>query len=165
MIENFLKHLFGNEGGYVNDPNDPGGETKFGISKKSYPNVDIKNLTIAQAAEIYKKDYWNPKYGELRNIQLAFKLFDLGVNMGVKTVIKILQHTLRFYFNCNYVIEDGIFGHMTLQECNNLKQDDLYKQFIKAVEHHYDMLCINSPKLLKFRKGWQNRLDKTYLEA
>ena len=49
-----LKH----EGGYVNDKNDPGGETRYGISKRAYPDLDIKNLTISQATEIYKKDYW-----------------------------------------------------------------------------------------------------------
>ena len=55
-IENVIKH----EGGYVNDPSDPGGETKYGISKKAYPKVDIKNLTLDDAIEIYKDDYWLP---------------------------------------------------------------------------------------------------------
>ena len=61
MNEGFDKAFeftIGVEGGYVNDPSDPGGETKFGVSKKSYPNLDIKNLTITQAKEIYYKDYW-----------------------------------------------------------------------------------------------------------
>ena len=53
-IEVILKY----EGGYVNDPNDLGSETNFGISKRSYPNVDIKNLTKEQAIEIYHRDWW-----------------------------------------------------------------------------------------------------------
>ena len=47
-----------NEGGYVNDPADPGGETKYGISKRSYPALDIKNLTVEQATAIYLRDFW-----------------------------------------------------------------------------------------------------------
>ena len=55
IIEQVLEH----EGGYVNDPKDLGGETKYGITKRFYPDVDIKNLTVEQAKEIYKKDYWD----------------------------------------------------------------------------------------------------------
>ena len=46
--------ILGSEGGYVNDPRDSGGETKYGIAKKFYPNLDIKNLTVEQAKAIYK---------------------------------------------------------------------------------------------------------------
>ena len=54
-----INHTLELEGGYVNDPNDSGGQTKYGISKKAYPDLDIPNLTIAQAMEIYRKDYWD----------------------------------------------------------------------------------------------------------
>ena len=55
IIEVVLEH----EGGYVNDPKDPGGETNFGIAKRSHPDVDIKNLTKESAKEIYKEVYWD----------------------------------------------------------------------------------------------------------
>ncbi len=61
MEENFEKamtFIFKWEGGYVNDGNDPGGETNFGISKRAYPNLDIKNLTKDEAKQIYYRDYW-----------------------------------------------------------------------------------------------------------
>ena len=48
-----IPRVITNEGGYVNDPDDPGGETKYGISKRSYPALDIKNLTVEQATAIY----------------------------------------------------------------------------------------------------------------
>jgi len=51
--------LIGHEGGYVNDVNDRGGETRYGISKRAYPHIDIANLTLAQAKEIYRTDYWD----------------------------------------------------------------------------------------------------------
>ena len=61
MTTNFLravKEVLKIEGGYVNNPNDRGGETKYGISKRAYPNVDIKNLTLDKAKQIYYNDYW-----------------------------------------------------------------------------------------------------------
>lgn len=84
MRENFavacgfvLKH----EGGYVNDPDDPGGETNFGISKRYNPNVDIKNLTEREAAEIYLKKYWLPA-GDILSFPNDIIYFDTSVNMG-----------------------------------------------------------------------------------
>jgi lysozyme family protein len=80
---------------YVNDPQDPGGETKFGISKRAYPNLDIRNLTIGHASEIYLSDYWRqPNLHTLSAIapDLAIKCFVLGVVTGTRTAIRLLQH-------------------------------------------------------------------------
>ena len=55
-FDEIIKHVLEHEGGYVNDPKDLGGETKYGITKRFYPDIDIKNLTIEEAKEIYKKD-------------------------------------------------------------------------------------------------------------
>ena len=91
-IDNVLHY----EGGYVNDPLDPGGETKFGISKRSYPNLDIKNLSRNKAIEIYYKDYWlQNRLNELNNITVATKLFNLFVNIGEKNTLLIIQRALR----------------------------------------------------------------------
>lgn len=78
-----IKVVLAHEGGYVNDPNDLGGETNFGISKRSYPTVDIKNLTREQAVEIYRGDWWERyRYGDIEDLDVATKVFDLAVNMG-----------------------------------------------------------------------------------
>ncbi|MDX1352535.1 MAG: glycosyl hydrolase 108 family protein [Thiomicrorhabdus sp.] len=71
------------EGGYVNDPDDSGGETKFGVSKRAHPHLDIKNLTEDQAKEVYYRDYWMKL--EFRNLPDRCKAyaFDTAVNMGV----------------------------------------------------------------------------------
>lgn len=73
-----LKH----EGGYSHDSLDPGGETNFGICKRSYPNIDIKNLTKEKAMAIYRADFWDKlKIESLpRNIRLLY--FDCAVNQG-----------------------------------------------------------------------------------
>jgi lysozyme family protein len=81
------------EGGYSFDPQDPGGETNFGISKRSYPHLDIKNLTIDQASDIYYRDYWMAAgCYRIKSETLAAKLFDLAVNTGPRSAAKFLQH-------------------------------------------------------------------------
>ena len=78
----FLK-LLGHEGGYVNHKADPGGETNFGISKRSYPGEDIKGMTVERAKFIYHRDYWGPAGCDAVPDGLRFDLFDMAVNSGV----------------------------------------------------------------------------------
>lgn len=87
-----IQKIIASEGGYVNDPNDPGGETKFGISKRSYPNEDIKNLTIERAREIYKRDFWDKIGGDqIKDQAIADLLVDSAVNEGVVPAVKRAQ--------------------------------------------------------------------------
>ena len=87
IIEVVLHH----EGGYVNDPKDPGGETNFGIAKRSHPDVDIKNLTKDGAKEIYKEVYWDKNKVESLPEDLRHIYFDMCVNQGKGRAVKILQ--------------------------------------------------------------------------
>ena len=100
--------VLSHEGGYVDHPNDPGGETKFGISKRSYPNEDIKNLTVERAKEIYHNDYWLPIRGPDLPEVVATPLLDYAVNSGVQRAIRGLQATLR-------VKRDGKLGPISLE--------------------------------------------------
>jgi len=88
-VDRVLSH----EGLYSNDPNDPGKETKFGISKRAYPNLDIKNLTREDAIKIYYDDYWRPFLDLSITNYVQFHLFDYAVNSGInqatKTYLKI----------------------------------------------------------------------------
>lgn len=70
------------EGGYTNDPKDPGGETNLGISKRSYPHLDIKSLTPATVAPIYKADFWDKVGCDALPSPLDFLAFDCAVNQG-----------------------------------------------------------------------------------
>ena len=94
-----LKH----EGGYVNDSRDPGGETRYGISKRAYPDVDILRLTEDEAKAIYKRDYWDTLRPDEIPEPLAICLFDAAVNMGAVTSVRLLQTTLNLFHNhlCN----------------------------------------------------------------
>lgn len=83
-FDDAFEALLGHEGGYVNDQNDPGGETKYGISKRAYPNVDIENLTVEQARAIYERDYWQAAgCHRMKDPAMAFLMFDTAVNQGV----------------------------------------------------------------------------------
>ena len=92
---------------YENDPNDSGGETKYGISKKAYPNEDIKAMTLERAKEIYRNDYWNAVMGDELPEKLAMAVFDCAVNNGTITAIRALQSMLN-------VEADGKMGPKTL---------------------------------------------------
>lgn len=74
--------VVGVEGGYTSDPLDPGGETKFGISKRAYPKVDIANLTLDQAKTIYQRDYWSAHGLDSLEWGKALLVFDCAVNGG-----------------------------------------------------------------------------------
>lgn len=78
-----LRFTLAHEGGYSNDPKDPGGETKWGISKRYHPNVDIFNLTPQQAHDIYLNEYWNPIGGDNLPYPLCVAAFDTAVNPGL----------------------------------------------------------------------------------
>lgn len=85
--------VVGIEAGYVNDPRDPGGETKYGISKRSHPNEDIANLTLERAQQIYQQEYWNPLNCDGMSWELALITFDCCVNQGIGTVHSIQRVT------------------------------------------------------------------------
>lgn len=107
------------EGGYVNDPADPGGETKYGISKRSYPDIDIKALAYADAIEIYYRDWWfKYGYGRIKDYDVALKVFDLSVNMGPRTAHKLLQQAITSSGGEALTI-DGMIGPQTLAAVNS----------------------------------------------
>ncbi len=106
-----IVRVLGDEGGYVDNPADPGGETKFGITKRQYPDLEIATLTQADAVAIYYRDWWQRyRYSELPG-PIGAKLFDLAVNIGPDHAVKCLQRALRA---CGRrVAEDGALGRET----------------------------------------------------
>ena len=82
------------EGGYSNDLDDPGGETNLGITKRDHPEVNIKDLTRAQAEAIYYSDYWNPQHYNSLPQYIANRVFSLAVNIGPVPATRLLQQAL-----------------------------------------------------------------------
>ena len=147
IIEKVLEH----EGGYVNDPKDLGGETNFGITKRFYPDVDIKNLTEEQAKEIYKRDYWDKNRVESLPQNLWHIYFDMCVNMGKRTAVKVLQ---RAAVNKGRDIEvDGGLGPMTI---GALKGVELDRVRAFRVKYYVDLITAK-PEQEKFYLGWFRR--------
>ena len=89
-----LDFLLAREGGYVNHPNDPGGETNLGISRRSYPREDIKGMTRERAAYLYHRDYWLPNRCEEMPRWVALPLFDFAVNAPARSARKALQEVI-----------------------------------------------------------------------
>ena len=144
-----------NPTGYVNDPDDPGGETHFGITKRSYPSLAIGNLTRDEAIEIYKNDYWlKYNYDQIQNDTLAFMLFDQAVLCGPVTVNRMIQAVLRKDLGDLDIEVDGILGDKTIYALNSLEPHDLINKFKIRAERRYRDL--DKPKYLK---GWLNRLN------
>ena len=110
--------LIGHEGGYVNNPEDPGGETKWGISKRSYPRLIIKELTRDQAANIYRIDFWNRINANKLPDGVAFQLLDFAINSGIETAVRYLQRA------CG-VADDGHWGPVSQEACDEMSESDL----------------------------------------
>ena len=99
--------VVGEEGGYENDPADPGGETKYGISKQAHPTVDIPALTLEAAKAIYRRDYWDAVRADELPAGVDFMAFECAVNQGQVTAIRWLQQAAG-------VMADGKLGPQTM---------------------------------------------------
>jgi lysozyme family protein len=157
--DKFLKafdYVMYHEGGYVNDPRDAGGETKFGISKRSYPHLDIKNLTHDQARQIYFCDFWTKaKCEQINNENIAIKFFDLAVHAGIRQAVKLIQRALRSAEQS--VADDGIIGPLTLQAINKADPTDLLAALKSEAAGYYRLIVHANPSQRKFINGWLNR--------
>ena len=139
--------LIGHEGGYVNDPRDPGGETKFGISKRSYPDQDIAGLSLAQAKLIYRRDFWDRLRCDALPAPLRFQVFDAAVNSGPGTAVRWLQAALG-------VAQDGVFGAITMQRLVACDSQALLARF--NGHRLYFMTTLSTWPT--FSRGWARRV-------
>ena len=155
VIEMVLHH----EGGYVNHPNDPGGETKYGISKRAYPEIDIASLTEEDAGEIYFKDYWSKIKGDDLPRGVTCVVMDYGVNSGISRASKALQRA------CGIKEGDGIIGPHTLAAVwttvKNEGEEDVVNEVTSIRQQFIRGLSIYDT----FGKGWERRIDETRAKA
>ncbi len=150
MTDNFTRAMelvFESEGGYVNDPNDPGGETKFGITKRDYPLIDIANLDKATAATIYLKDYWTPAKCDAFAWPLCLFVFDAAVNQGLDAANRCLQRAAG-------VAVDGIAGTQTMRAVANQDPRELAALFLAERAIRYT----GTRNFDKYGRGWFKRL-------
>lgn len=146
------------EGGHVDDPVDKGGETKYGISKRSWPNVDIASLTIWQAFDIYKKWYAYPLHvHEIDSVRVGWKVFDVGVNAGLVRAAKLTQEALGMGPDGI----DGIIGARTVRAINATDEATFFMRFIPLLERFYEGIVERDPSQRKFLNGWLSRASDT----
>jgi lysozyme family protein len=151
LLSTIIRHTISLEGGSVNNPNDAGGETKFGISKRSYPALDIKNLTEEQAIEIYERDFWKKmNLNLLCSPVVAGKVFDIGVNMGQSTAIRFLQQIVGAGV-------DGILGAKTAALVNVENEQLIINGLRKKQMLKYAEIVKKNPTQIVFLEGWINR--------
>lgn len=162
----FLPLLLKFEGGYVDDPEDTGGETNKGITMATFQDCahqllgvdptseNLRALTDAQAGIIYKARYWDRMQADAISLQdLANIVCDFFVNAGTRAT-KMLQHVLNG-MGAN-VVEDGVIGAASLQALAALPQDQVYRQYKRDRLEYYQTLGQKYPKFLK---GWLDRVN------
>ncbi len=159
------------EGGFVASPADPGGATNYGISDRADGKTDglidtdrdgrgdvpVRELTHDQALAVYRKFYWPEIYGTLKNQNVATRLFDAGVLLGVSQAVKLAQEVLADRFNVS-IAKDGVPGPKTVAAIN--AQDPvLFLGFFKIrLSGFFTSLCAVKPELRPFECGWQRRV-------
>ena len=155
IIEMILKH----EGGYVDHPTDPGGRTKYGISQRAYPDLDIKNLTIEEAKEIYRDDYWCRIKGDDLPAGVACAVMDYAVNSGISRASKALQAA------CGIKNGDGIIGPHTLSATWVTVRNYGHKYVIDAVTDQRQEFIRALSIYETFGRGWERRIEETHAKA
>lgn len=161
-----IAFVLGKEGGYVNDPTDKGGETKYGISDKrdgiadgmtdvdgdNKPDIRIKDLTLGQASQIYFRDYWHPSYCPDWPDGISLIVFDSAVQHGVKKAISFLQDAAG-------VAADGIVGAKTQAAVLASDPEWLLTRYLLRRARYYAEIIKSNPSQAKYLNGWFNRLD------
>jgi len=150
------------EGGYVNNPADPGGMTNLGVTKATWENwvgrasdeAEMRSLTPEKVEPLYKKKYFDAVRGDELPIGLDYLLFDFAVNAGVGRSIKTLQTAVG-------VPADGGFGPLTMAAVQTQNPKQLIEQFSQAKENFYRSL----PTFATFGRGWLNRVADVKLKA
>lgn len=154
-----FERLIGHEGKFTNDRQDRGnwttgvigkGElkgTKYGISAMTYPDLDIKNLTLVQAKQIYKRDWWDKINADQINPALVFQVWDFAINAGMGTAKRKLQLAVG-------VLDDGIIGNLTIQAINKADLNDILLKFNAERLKYYTSLSTWP----RYGKGWTLRV-------
>jgi len=163
MISNFqecLDLVLKSEGGWVNNPADPGGETNLGVTKRvwieyvGHPVESLKKLTKDDVAPLYELKYWRPCYCEVLPTGLDFVVFSMGVNAGPGRSVKLLQSAI----GC---VPDGVIGPRTRELISSSNGADIIKKFSTARREYYQSL----KTFPIFGKGWLLRVDREEQEA
>ena len=166
VFEGAFAFLVKHEGGYAFDPRDPGGETCYGLSRRWHPNLDLENLTEAEAREVYHREYWKPGNFAALPAPVAIKVFDMCVNMGFRAGVRKLQRSLNYLKVLEESLRlDGVIGRLTDDATTRVWQlmpDDLMHALVGYHFDHYRRLVeSDSTHYEVFARGWLRRAFDT----
>lgn len=147
LVAEWLERILGHEGGYSNDPEDPGGETRWGISKRSYPEIDIADLTVEEASFIYQTDFLQPLEADKLRPGVVFQLLDFAVHSSIETAKRILQREIG-------VADDGIIGPVTREALAERSESDVVMLLLAGRIDYLTRLS----KWPRFGRGWARRV-------
>jgi lysozyme family protein len=165
-FDTFIERVFKDEGGYSNDPKDPGNwtggrvgsgvlkGTKFGIAANTYGHLDIANLTRAEAKEIYRRDFWHPIRGDKLPPIVGAMMLNVAVNTGIGRASKFLQRAVG-------VPDDGKLGPVTLGAVQATDANDIGFLF---VAHYLDFLN-DLDNWTRYGRGWSQRVVELLFNA
>ena len=139
--------------GYVNIAEDSGGLTKYGIAKNPNPEVDVQNLNLEQAMEVYERKYWKVAKCDQIPFPVSIMHFDCAVNMGTGRAAKFLQTAVG-------VTPDGAIGQHTLDAISCTAPATIIEKYAEARADFYNAIVANKPSQAKFLKGWLRRNDE-----
>lgn len=159
MKENFqpsMEQVFLFEGGYSNDPRDPGGMTNLGVTKRVWEEwvkrpvdeAEMRSLTHADVTPLYKAKYWDAVHGDDLPSGVDYAVFDIAVNMGVERACTLLQEA------CGVKV-DGHLGPVTLADCRAANPLDLIEKISDLRQAFYQRL----ETFPVFGKGWTRRVN------
>ncbi len=161
-FDNAFQTVLMNEGGYVNDPDDHGGETKYGISKASYPDLDIKSITIADAKDIYYRDFWSKiNLDSVYNDEVAIKIFDIYVNFSPERAQLIVKRALKSFYQTPTLLDQEENWNLIIPFVNNVSNTEALLAAIRSEQAAlYRGNVERDPTQEKFIVGWLNRAYK-----
>lgn len=158
-VQKWLTRICGHEGGFTDHPKDDGNwtggkqgvgilkGTKWGISAATYPNLDIKSLTMQDACKLYEKDFIAPLKMDGLGDGISFQLLDFAINSGQSAAVKGLQRALK-------ATPDGVIGPATAEAAKKMKEHDL---ILLLLAERLEFMA-KSPRWVVFGAGWANRI-------
>lgn len=147
QFDQIISRVLAHEGGYANDPRDQGGETQWGISKRSYPKLNIRALTRADAVEIYRRDFWQRVQADRLPRAFAYQALDAAVNHGIGNAVRWIQRAAS-------VADDGVIGPRTMAAVAAQDPADLVLLFnAERLEFYAKLSTFDA-----FGRGWTRRV-------
>lgn len=162
-----LRRVLRHEGGYVDNPDDPGGATNMGITHitladyRQVPSItpdQVRDITQEEVASIYREKYWESlSLDSIPSQGIAEAIFDHGVNAGIGRGAKLAQETINTLTGSKLLTVDGQMGPLTLQQVNRVPPPTFLIQFFTLRMTYYKEICRKNKKLRQFLYSWLTR--------